>query len=87
MRRLGFITDRGERFATELIATSQLRHPSVILRVVTVVTGIFDIFNDAPTAAELHGADTDHIHSRLKYLAVTLLDQNTRDATPSQITG
>src|SRR5262249_1271834 len=46
-----------------------------------------DRADQAPTPAELHGADADQVHARLVDRAVGLLDQQAFDAAPAEIAG
>ncbi len=78
----------GDRVAADLPAFGQAACDiDVVLRIVAVVGRGFDIADDPPAAAELHGARADQILPRLVDGAVGLLDQQAGPAAPAEIAG
>jgi hypothetical protein len=64
---------RRENLSAELVAGERC-DPSAILRIVTVVAGILNPVDDSPPTAELHRADTDHVHTRLVDHSIAFID-------------
>ena len=84
--RAGLEAAAGKRLAAQLIAV-QSGDVDVVLRIVERVGRVADPVEDAPAAAELHGADADEVHLRLLDGAVGLLDQGAGHAAPAELAG
>src|SRR5262245_28081441 len=85
LRRRFLLCKRRERLAPELIA-AKAGQIDIVLRVIARIGRVLNVLDDTPAPAVLHGADADEIHLRLVDGAVGLLDQQTIDAAPSEIT-